>query len=70
MPTLTETIINKAANKIIDDPVSALAAADGALNLAMNLAPTMPWEFPLPVPRIIYDKLNLDKYAQKSITHT
>lgn len=47
----------------MEDPLAALAAADGAASFLVSLSPTMPWEFPIPVPRILYDKLQLSKYV-------
>lgn len=61
---IAERLLSRAADKAMDDPMAALAAADGATNLLISLSPTMPWEFPLPIPRVIYEKLQLSKYVQ------
>lgn len=64
MPTaaeIAEKLLSKAADKALDDPQAALAAADGAMGLLINLSPTMPWEFPFPIPRIVYNKLQPNK---------
>lgn len=54
-------LANQAADKMVDraieDPLAAAANLDGAMGLIVKLLPTLPGEFPIPIPRGIYEKL-------------
>jgi hydroxyethylthiazole kinase-like sugar kinase family protein len=41
----------------LDDPMTAVARVDSASSLAAKLLPTLPGEFPIPIPRGLYDNL-------------
>jgi hypothetical protein len=50
---LTDRFVNDAVN----DPVAILDRANTITDVCMNLAPTLPGEFPIPIPRGIYERI-------------
>ncbi|MBU0792234.1 MAG: hypothetical protein KKC55_17490 [Gammaproteobacteria bacterium] len=54
---IAEKLTNKAVDKVMDDPLAAIMTADSILSIAVNVLPTLPWETPFPIPRVIYEKL-------------
>jgi len=50
-------LAEKAMDHAIEDPLAAAANLDGAMGLIVKLLPTLPGEFPIPIPRGIYEKL-------------
>lgn len=47
----------RAIDNAIDDPLTAVARMDSASSLAAKLLPTLPGEFPIPIPRGLYENL-------------
>ena len=60
-------IAERVMNKFMDDPLAVVVQTDTYLDAMSNFAPVMPWEFPFPVPRGIYNRLGLEnlKFEQK-----
>lgn len=52
-------IAERAMDKFMDDPLAVVVQTDNYLDALTNFAPVMPWEFPVPVPRGIYNRLGL-----------
>ena len=54
-------VAERVMDKFMDDPLAVMVQTDNYLDALTNFAPVMPWEFPVPVPRGIYNRLGLDK---------
>ena len=54
-------VAERVMDKFMEDPLAVMVQTDNYLDALTNLAPVMPWEFPVPVPRGIYNRLVLDK---------
>ena len=54
-------VAERAVDKFMDDPLAVVVQTDTYLDALDNFAPVMPWEFPIPVPRGLYNRLGLDK---------
>jgi hypothetical protein len=50
-------LIRSATVKAIEDPLVAITHANGMIDILDRIAPTFPWEFPVPIPRKLYEKL-------------
>lgn len=62
LPTVDPSrIAERAVDKFMEDPLAVVVQTDTYLDALSNFAPVMPWEFPVPVPRGIYNRLGLDK---------
>jgi hypothetical protein len=61
LPNLAE----KFMDDLLNDPGQTMIKVDRTMNIILDLAPTMPDEFPIPIPRGLYRRLNLDKLVRK-----
>ena len=63
MPAPKIPSVDAVAGRVIDnfiaDPLASLSNMNSSTNVLMDLLPVLPWEFPFPVPRIIYERLKL-----------
>lgn len=48
---------DKFINDVIENPLDVLTRIDTTSEILTKLAPTLPGEFPFPIPRGIYDKI-------------
>lgn len=66
MPKIPKLDPNKVAvramDKFMEDPLAVMVQTDTYLDAASNFAPVMPWEFPFPIPRGVYNRLNLKDF--------
>jgi len=60
-------VAERAMDKFMEDPLAVMVQTDAYFDALSNFAPVMPWEFPLPVPRGLYNRLGLEnlKFEQK-----
>jgi hypothetical protein len=54
---MVREMAGRAVENALDDPLTAVARVDSASSLAAKLLPTLPGEFPIPIPRGLYDVL-------------
>ncbi len=55
--TLSRGLVNKFVDDAVNDPAALLTRADSIMEIGMKIAPTLPGEFPIPIPRGIYEKI-------------
>ena len=56
-PKFVIEMLKKMMENAATDPLAALTNLNGAMDLAVRFLPTLPNEFPFPIPRGIYEKL-------------
>jgi len=50
-------VTDKVVGHAVEDPLGTLANLDSASDLLVKVLPASPWESPIPIPRVLYEKL-------------
>lgn len=66
IPRTLDQIVARGVDEFFRNPASQIAGAEALLGLMVKLAPTLPWEFPVPIPRFVYDGANLKELVGAS----
>jgi len=59
------TLFDKFVDDLMEDPGQAAVKVDRLVNMIVDLTPTMPDEFPIPIPNVLYRKLNLERFFKR-----
>jgi len=51
-----EVLTGKVLDKAIENPLEAIRTTDAILSIAIKALPTLPWETPFPIPRVLYEQ--------------
>lgn len=54
---LSRGLTDRFVNDVVNDPIAVLDRANTLADVCANLAPTLPGEFPIPIPRGIFDRI-------------
>lgn len=60
-----DKVLDKTADKILEDPTALLTNYTNYADLITDILPTLPWEFPIPIPRGIYDRTSIRDLIKK-----
>lgn len=55
--SLSRGLVDRFVNDAVNDPVAVLDRTDTIVEIGMKIIPTLPGEFPFPIPRGIYEKI-------------
>ncbi len=54
---LSRGLTDRFVNDVVNDPIAVLDRANTLADVCVNIAPTLPGEFPIPIPRGVYERI-------------